>query len=290
VAHYPASYPQAASGGAGIRPRVPAALSATGVRFPGHPAPAGELSLPHSRPAGWPARRTPTGLSCCTGARHDRAGCSLPGDGGALPASGYLPAGTCRFPAASPCGPLTHPIGEVHFHERSTRVHAIHPSPRIRLAAGPEPETRTDPRPVSSPPAAPGWNRSGSGFYPRLRTPQLPATHARAETGQRAPARVPHLRHQPDLQQRLPPELMHHHAARNRWWTPSPPASPPGSASGPPGPAATAPSWSTSPPPAAGPDGPRAEPARSTPARPCRYPSTATRGMISSLSCVSAST
>jgi hypothetical protein len=54
--------------------------------------------------------------------------------------------------------------------------------------------------PVFSSPAAPGWNTGRFGFYPGLRTPQLPATHAEAETGHHALARVLHLRHQPNLQ------------------------------------------------------------------------------------------
>ena len=44
--------------------RFPVAFRRVGVGFLGHPAPAGELHLPH----GWPTgghRRTPTGLSCC---------------------------------------------------------------------------------------------------------------------------------------------------------------------------------------------------------------------------------
>jgi len=113
-----------------------------------------------------------------------------------------------------------------HFHETSTRVQAIHPSPQIRLATGPKPGTRRFP-PVFSSPAAPGWNKSSFGFYPGLRTPQLPAAHARAETGQRALARVTRPRHQPDLQRRLPLELMHPHVARSRPSPPSPPGSPP---------------------------------------------------------------
>jgi hypothetical protein len=44
--------------------------------------------------------------------------------------------------------------------------------------------------PVFSSPAAPGWNNGRFGFYLGLRTPQLPATHAKAETGHRALARV----------------------------------------------------------------------------------------------------
>src|SRR6185437_1588986 len=125
-----------------------------------------------------------------------------------------------------PTAPLEQPIGGGHFHETSTRVQAIHPSPQIRLATGPKPGTRRFP-PVFSSPTAPGWNKSSLGFYPGLRTPQLPAAHARAETGQRALARVLHPRPQPGLQRRLPLELMHPHAARSRRWPPTPPWSPP---------------------------------------------------------------
>jgi hypothetical protein len=84
----------------------------------------------------------------------------------------------------------------------------------------PGPGSRRFP-PVFSSPAAPGWDKGRFGFFPGLRTPQLPATHAEAETGQRALAQVMRSRHQPDLQQRLPLELMHPHAARS-------PTSPPG--------------------------------------------------------------
>jgi hypothetical protein len=58
--------------------------------------------------------------------------------------------------------------------------------------------------PVFSSPAPPGWDGDRFGFYPGLRTPRLPAAHARAETGQRALARVPHLGPKPNLQQHLP--------------------------------------------------------------------------------------
>jgi hypothetical protein len=38
-------------------------------------------------------------------------------------------------------------------------------------------------RPVFPSPAHPGWNKACFGFFPELRTPQLPATHVRAGTG-----------------------------------------------------------------------------------------------------------
>src|SRR5262249_62354690 len=88
----------------------------------------------------------------------------------------------------------------------------------------PGPGTPTPPPPVFPSPAAPGWNNGRFGFYLGLRTPQLPATHAKAETGQRALARVLHRQPQPGLQRHLPLELMHPHFARSRTWTPAPAA------------------------------------------------------------------
>ena len=127
-------------------------------------------------------------------------------------------------PAASqrlvPTAPLEHPIGGGHLHEASSGVHSR--SPITPRAAGCRPRAgkhRCLP-PVFSSPATPGWNEDHFGFDPGLRTPQLPATHAEAETGHRALTRVLHLRHQPNLQQRLPLELMHPHFARSRWWLP----------------------------------------------------------------------
>jgi hypothetical protein len=64
---------------------------------------------------------------------------------------------------------------------------------------------------------APGWNGRRFSFYPGLRTPQLPTAHARAETGQRALARVLRLRPKPNLQQRLPLET---HAPSHRTQSP----------------------------------------------------------------------
>jgi hypothetical protein len=107
-----------------------------------------------------------------------------------------------------PTAPLKQPIGGGHFHETSSKVHRIHHHPE---ATGSRPEAG---RPSSLPPvfsslAAPGWNNGRFGFYLGLRTPQLPATHAKAETGHRALAWVLHHRPQPGLQRRLPLELMH---------------------------------------------------------------------------------
>jgi hypothetical protein len=106
-------------------------------------------------------------------------------------------------PAASqrpvPTAPLEHPIGGGHLHEASSGVHSRSPITPWRLDATPGPGSRRRFPPVFSSPATPGWNEDRFGFYPGLRTPRLPTTHAEAETGHRALARVLHLRHQPNL-------------------------------------------------------------------------------------------
>jgi hypothetical protein len=57
-----------------------------------------------------PGARTRTGFPRFTPARYDRGGCPLyPRDDGAPPGRMPCPAGACRFPAASPCHPATHP-------------------------------------------------------------------------------------------------------------------------------------------------------------------------------------
>src|SRR5215831_18045330 len=225
ISPYPTSYAQTTRRRMPVlRPAVSCCLSAIGIGLLGHPAPAGELNLPHGRPAG-PQKLAGPQRGCRVA--HEQA---ATGQGASFipgtvvrsrPATILRPAPAALLRPA-PTASLEQPIGGGHFHETSTRVQAIHPSPQIRLATGPKPGTRRFP-PVFSSPAAPGWNKSSFGFYPGLRTPQLPAAHARAETGQRALARVLHPRHQPGLQQRLPLELMHPHAARSRRLPPSPP-------------------------------------------------------------------
>ena len=129
------------------------------------------------------------------------------------------------LPRPVPTAPLEHPTCGGHLHETSTGVHSRSPITPGRLDAAPGPGSLRFP-PVFSSPAAPGWDRDRFGFFPRLRTPQLPATHARAKTGHRAPARALRLRHQPQLQRRLPLELMRLHAAPTRTSPPGPPAGP----------------------------------------------------------------
>jgi hypothetical protein len=86
----------------------------------------------------------------------------LRGDG-VLPISVGSLTGTCRFTAASPVPRLLHSAGGGHHYE----------------ACGDSPAFT---RPVFPSPAAAGRNSSCFGFYPGLRTPRLPATHAKAGT------------------------------------------------------------------------------------------------------------
>ena len=129
------------------------------------------------------------------------------------------------FQRPVPTTPLEHPIGGGHLHEASSEVHSRSPITPGRLAAAPDREAPRFP-PVFSSPTAPGWNRSRFGFDPGLRTPRLPTTHAEAETGHRALARVLHLRHQPNLQPVPPTSLMHPHVAPSRRSPPAPPPAP----------------------------------------------------------------
>jgi hypothetical protein len=103
-----------------------------------------------------------------------------------------------------------------------------------------EPQNRFPP--IFSSPAVPGWNKDHFGFDLGLRTPQLPATHAEAETGHRALARVlhPQHHHQSSLQRCLPLALMHPHIARSPKWLPSRLGSRPAGATGPPFPVGSA--------------------------------------------------
>jgi hypothetical protein len=123
------------------------------------------------------------------------------------------------LPRPVPTAPLEHPTGGGHLHETSTQVHSRSPIP----PGGRMPPRSRKPHgfpPVFSSPAARGWNTDRFGFDPGLRTPQSPATHAEAETGHRALARVLHPRHQSNLQRCLPLALMHPHVARNPRWPP----------------------------------------------------------------------
>jgi len=83
-------------------------LSATGIRFSGHPVPAGELGLPHGRLTALPTSsgRTPSGFPRSTLTRFDRVGCPLyPGDQRCSPGRMPCPTSACRIPTARPYTP-----------------------------------------------------------------------------------------------------------------------------------------------------------------------------------------
>jgi hypothetical protein len=156
-----------ASGGASHRPRFPAAFRRTGIRFLRHPAPARDLGRRCLRLTGRARRsRTLTGFHV----PHARAAIgvgapSTPGPAVFTRPTKICPAAACRSSPARPCTPVLHPPSGVLGNEASTRG--------SRLFA----------RPIFPSPARPGWNAPRLGFFPELRTPQLPAAHVRAGTG-----------------------------------------------------------------------------------------------------------
>jgi hypothetical protein len=187
----------------------------------GHRSPAEGLGLPHGRltgPGAGPQR------GCHVAHAQDTTGQDASFTPGTVvrtrPAITLRPA-PAAFQRPVPTAPLLLPIGGGHFHETSTEVHAIRPSPRQphrrrgRGALSP---------PVFSLPVTPGWDGRPWASSPMLRTPQLPATHVEAETGHRALAQVLHLRHQSNLPRCLPLALMRPHAADNPTSTPTRPA------------------------------------------------------------------
>lgn len=133
---------------------------------------------------------TSTGLPRSAGMRRDRGGPLLyPGDGGVLPTGRGSPIGACRFSAASPAPSLPPPVCEGDLDETSTEIHTINPSD-LSLARS----SQTEQEPFS--------------VYPGLRTPPLPATHARAGTGLTD----------------TDPELDLQHSRTSTWLAHSPPA------------------------------------------------------------------
>jgi len=67
------------------------------------------------------------------------------------------------LPSGQPYTPLQHPIGEAADN-------------------GAYEDSLAFTRPAFPSPATPGWNESGFGFHPGLRTPRSPTTHAKAGT------------------------------------------------------------------------------------------------------------
>jgi hypothetical protein len=138
-----------------------------------HPVPGREFRVPYGRPTEPPpGGLDPAGVSVFP--THEiRPGWVPPilRGGGVLPTSDGSLIGTCRFTTASPVIRLTQSTGGSHDYE----------------ACGDSP---TFTRPVFPSPAAAGWNGNRFGFYPGLRTPRLPTTHAKAGTVPRTLDRV----------------------------------------------------------------------------------------------------
>jgi hypothetical protein len=106
--------------------RVPVALSAAGIRFSGHPLPAGGLGLPHGRLTG--LHPDPNGIPRFTRTSYDRVGCPLnPGDSGAHTTGICSPAAACRFTTATSLHPGPTPSPGGLDNEASSRVYLRSP-------------------------------------------------------------------------------------------------------------------------------------------------------------------
>ena len=223
---YPVSYAGATGGDPGSRPRFPAACSATGVRFLDHPAPAGGLGLPRGRLTGRTGRLDPIGVVVlhmsktrpgrappllrgrrCAPSRQLRPGWRLPlPSGQSLRPRWNLPPAGVTFTKPHQGFTCVRPSPRPAWMAARDRVHPIHSGVPAGLLLACDPRVEQGPL----------------GFFPGLRTPQSPATHAEAETGHthwpgyytldisRAPS-VP------------PTSLKHPHIARTGRWPPSPP-------------------------------------------------------------------
>ena len=170
--------------------------------------PLGKFSLPRGRPTG--GRPAGPQRGCRVAHEQDPTG------QGALLTPGTVvrsrPTTILRpAPAASlrpiPIPRWNIPSAGVTFTRRHRGFTHVRPSPPGGWLP-PQGRKRHRFPPVFSSPAAPEWNESRFGFYPGLRTPRLPTTHAEAETGHRALTRVLHLRHQSNLQT-VPPTFTH---------------------------------------------------------------------------------
>ena len=195
---------------------VSCCLSAIGIRFLGHPAPAAEFSLPHGRPTDEHTVGPQRG--CRVAHEQDPTGQGASLTPGTVvrsrPAIGLRPA-PAAFQRPVPTTPLTHPIGGANFHEASTEIHLRSPITPGQPAAAPGPGSLTLFPPVFSSPVAPGWNRDPSastpGFaprgYPRARRGgdrpsrtgpgTTPSTSAEPPTGASHSAHAPSRRTQP---------------------------------------------------------------------------------------------
>jgi hypothetical protein len=142
-------------------------LSAHRHSLLGHPVPARELGHRCLRLTGDAGRRprTPTGFPRSACASRDRGGRPLDPEASGVHTTGEdSPAAACRSSTARPCTPVFIPSPGALGNEASAGVHSRSPvrsSPRLRSR----------------------MERARFGFFPELRTPQLPAAHVRAGTG-----------------------------------------------------------------------------------------------------------
>ena len=162
--------------------RFTVAFRRVGVGFLGHPAPAGELRLPHGRPTAETIAGPQRG--CHVAHEQDSTGQGAPFTPGTVvrsrPAAVLRPA-PAAFQRPVPTAPLTHPIGGGHLHEASSGVHLRSPITPRRPAAAPEPGSVTGFPPVFSSPAAPRWNGTASASTPGF----APRSHPQSTPGRR---------------------------------------------------------------------------------------------------------
>ena len=142
-------------------------LSAHRRSLLGHPVPARELGHRCLRLTGgaWRRLRTLTGFPRSACASCDRGGRPLDPEASGVHTTGEdSPAAARRSSTARPCTPVFIPSPGALGNEASAGVHSRSPvrsSPRLRSR----------------------MERVRFGFFPELRTPQLPAAHVRAGTG-----------------------------------------------------------------------------------------------------------
>jgi hypothetical protein len=147
-------------------PRFPVAFRHAGICFLDHPVPAGEFSVPRGRPAGRADATGPRRGSHVPLARDTTGKGALYAPGAAVSTR----PGKCPQPppAASqrpaPAPRQRNPSAELTLTRRHQGFTHVHPS-GLPLTCGPRME------------------REPLGLNPELRTPPLPATHVRAETG-----------------------------------------------------------------------------------------------------------
>ena len=122
-------------------------------------------SLPPAYRERLAASRTLTGFPRSACASSDRGGRPLDPEASGVHTTGEnCPAAACRSSTARPCTPVLIPSAGALGNEASAGVHSRSPvrsSPRLRSR----------------------MERERFGFFPELRTPQLPAAHVRAGTG-----------------------------------------------------------------------------------------------------------